>query len=676
MNFLRVLVTTLLVAALAGCGGGGGRPGGTDGGGAVDSDDGSSSGTPTLVLTIVDQAGAAVSSISVGGSFRARAVLRDDAGRLITGTLVSFNLNGASIASVSPSTALTGVTSGIAEVNISPASLSSSGAARLSAVADISGVPVEGRVDFSVSPASLSLSSVSAGSLNLDSAGNTQLTVTALVDGAPYTGVPVNVSFNTSCGRINSLPAPVAVQTDGNGVARVAYSAVQVDGSLCQGPVTVSASSVGAAPTPNTTLTVAPPTASALTFVSATPSQIYVAGSGAVEQAIVRFKVLSATGDAMSGVRVNFSLTANPGGVSIGSAGSTVPVEITTDAQGVASMSVFSGTIPGPLTLRASLSSNPAIFAESQNLTVASGPPSQRFMSLSVETFNIEGANIDGTSTRLTVRIADRQGNAVVDGTVINFTAEGGQVTPSCATTRINGISSCFVTFVSQNPRPANGRVSVLAHAEGTKDYVDANSNNIFDAGDSLSQIGDAYRDDNEDGLFNVGEFRVPRGVSGATCPDVGAPFPAVAGSCDDSLQTTVRQQALILFSSSTAELTNVSIARSNISVEVGGVTQTIAIPVAVEVRIGSKDYPLLPMPAGSTVATTAIDSDTTDGVTCSISFGPTGSPIAKVAPGVSPSANLATSHNVSLRDCRIGDSLRITVTAPSGMATSFMVPL
>lgn len=676
MKFFRVWVVTFVVAMLAACGGGGGSPGGSGGSGGSGGGGGggSASGTPTLAVTIVNQAGASVNSISVGGAFRARATLRNATGDVVPNTLVTFSLNGASIATIAPSTALTDG-SGIAEVVIAPASLSSVGAARLSAAAEVSGVEVVGQVDFSVSAASLSLSSVSAGATALPSAGNTSLATTALVGGVPSTGVPVNVTFSASCGRINSQETSGSVITNGDGVASAVYSAVAPDGTLCSGAVTVSATSLGAAPR-SITLNVAAASASAVTFVSAAPAQIFVAGSGAVEQAIVRFRVLSTTGAAMANEAVRFTLTTNPGGVGIGSAGSTAPVDVTTDTQGVASVSVFSGTIPGPLTLRASLVSNTAIFAESQNLTVASGPPSQRFMSLAVETFNIEGANIDGTSTRLTVRIADRQGNAVVDGTVVNFTAEGGQVTPSCVTARNNGISSCFVTFVSQNPRPADGRVSVMAHTEGTKDYVDANADNIFDGGDSLVQIGDAYRDDNEDNLFTVGEFRVPRSVSGATCPNAGAPFPSVAGSCDTSLATTVRQQIAIMFSSSSADLRDVSIRRGVASVQINGVTQTISVPTAVDVRIGSADYPLLPMPAGTTVAMTAVDSDTTDGAACAISFGPTGTPIPNISPGTSPGANLATQHYVSLRNCRSGDDLRITVKAPSGLVTQFAVGL
>lgn len=672
------------MSVLAACGGGGGNPGSTVGGatdagatGGVDSGVDSSTGTPTLVVTIVNQLGVPINSISVGGGFVARATLRDAAGAVVPNTVITFNLNGASIATLAPTTALTNSSAGVAEVAIAPASLSSVGAATLSGSADLAGTTVSGSVDFSVDAASLSLTAITAGSLNLTSGGNTSLATTALVGGLPSTGVPVNITYTASCGRINGslLPGGVSVTTNGSGVAPATYTAVAPDGSLCSGVITISASSAGATPQ-SMSLNVAAPSASAVTFVSATPAQIFVAGSGAVEQAIVSFRVLSSAATGMSNETVTFTLLANPGGVGIGSSGSVSTVTVTTDATGVASVPVFSGTIPGPIRLRAALEANPNIFAESQNLTVASGPPSQRFMSLSVETFNIEGWDIDGTSTRLTALIADRQGNAVEDGTVVNFTTEGGQVASNCATTRVNNISSCSVNFISQNNRPLDGRVSVLAYTEGTKDYSDVNSNNRFDAGtDALIQIGDTYRDDNEDGTFSVGEFRIPRSVTGASCANSGAPFPSIANSCDTTLATTVRQQTTIMFSSSSPTLT-FALDRVDATVPDGTGTRTISIPVAANLVVGSAAHPSLPMPSGTRIAATAVDTNTSDGASCAVSFGPTGTPIPNISPGNSPAADLATRHQVSLRDCRPGDQLFIDVTAPSGLKTTFSVLL
>ncbi len=496
----------------------------------------------------------------------------------------------------------------------------------------------------------LSLSNVTSTLINLASGGDASLSVTALSNGSP-SPIPVNVSFIATCGTINgtvvSPSSAVSVTTNGSGAANVDYVAVGSGGQLCQGGVIVTANATGAASSA-ITLNVAAPLPNSIQFISAAPARIFVAGSGALERSEVLFRVFAANGRPVQGQNVDLSLLINPGGVGIETAGSTAVVTKSTDLNGDVKVGVFSGTIPGAIKLRASLTTNPTLFAESQNLSVASGPPSQRFMSLSVETFNIEGWAVDGTSTKLTARIADRQGNAVEDGTVVNFTTEAGQIANTCATTRVGLISSCSVDFISQNPRPAGGRVSVLAYLEGTKDYVDVNSNNIYNSGtDTLVNIGNAFRDDDEGGALTVGEFNIPRGGASA-CLGATAPFPAVANTCDSLLSTTVRQQAVILYSSSTPVLTNVNVSAGGISAEVR-----------------SADNLLLPMPAGTIIAAEA------SGVNCTVDK-QFGSPVVNVTSGSNPNADLATSFQATLKTCVPGDVVFIKVTSPGGLTTVF----
>lgn len=686
MRYTTYLMGLLIALVLTACGGGGGSPGSSS-----NSQIGGGSGTTTAVatasiaVTIANASNQAVTSISLGGGFLARATLRDEAGALVTNRLVSFSLTDASIASITPATALTNA-SGVAEVAIAPTSITSLGAATLLATAVVGTNTVVSRLDFGVTSTNLALSTISLGSNNLISGGNTSVDVTALLNGVAASGTPVNVVFSATCGRINGAGATFSATTNGSGVASVVYTAVNADGTLCSGGVSITAASAGAS-SRTIGLNVAAPVANAIIFIAAQPAQIFIAGFGAPEQSLVGFRVMSGA-TALPNVQVTFSLPVAPGGAGLNAMGSTANVTATTNATGDVSVSVFSGSIPGPVRVRAALTANAAIFTESQNLTIASGPPSQRFMSLAIQTGNIEGQNIDGTSTRLTVRIADRQGNPVEDGTVINFTAEGGQVAPSCATARINGISLCSVDFVSQNPRPLGGRVSVLAYTEGTKDYTDVNSDNRFTQGiDTLVQIGDAYRDDNESNLFDSAfdAFRIPRGVSGGVgcAADRGGAFPFVANSCDDRLQTTVRQQAVILFASSTPfigtpTMTVLDIPDTNADAN-GIPTTPVVVPGSTLVgtsrftfNLRSNDNRLLPMPAGTTIAVAAVDAVTTDGQACAVGpFGPTTVSNVIPRPGF-PREDLSTVHDIFFTQCVSGDSFRITVTAPSGTARSF----
>lgn len=644
MNFLKYVVGLAAALALTACGGGGGNPGtvsGSSGGGSITS-------KATLVVQIFNSANTAVSNVTFGGGNYVKATFKDANGVPIVNRLVTFSLNGATTAVISPTTALTN-SLGEAQVSISPASVATQGAATVSAQAvDASATSYSGSTDFALAAAAITLGPLTLGSSALSPGGNTSVTTFAQSNSVAAAGI--NVSLIADCGTINPV-----VTTDGSGGASATYSAVKTDGTSCRGLVTISASAVGTT-VQKATLTVAAPVANAINFVSATPAQIFVKGSGATEQSIAKFKVLDSTGVAMPNIPVVFSLSVNPGGVGLGASGVTVPVTANSDASGIASVSVFSGTIPGPVEVKAALikavSTDPEVFTTSKNLTVASGPPSQNFFSLSVDTFNIEGWNIDGTSTNLTVRVGDRQGNPVPDGTVVNFTAEGGQVATSCATTRVNGIAQCSVAFISQNPRPADGRVSVLAYAEGLKQFTDVNGNNAYEAGtDTLSDLGDAYRDDNEDGQYNVGEFVIPKG--GVTpCAGTGGAFPSRANTCTGiaTLAATVRQQTQLMFASSAAAFTVTTPA-------------TASAITFVTVRINSADHSLFPMPAGTVVSADALSSACT---------------IGKISPSVVPNTSpgttasqLGSSHSIGLTGCG-GSTIIVKATAPSGLVSPF----
>ena len=78
---------------------------------------------------------------------------------------------------------------------------------------------------------------------------------------------------------------------------------------------------------------------------------------------------------------------------------------------------------------------------------------------------------------KITAMLADRNSNSVPDGTVVNFVAEGGKVDGSCKT--VDG--QCSVTLRTQNPRPSNGRVTVLAYVEGDKSYLDKDGDGVYD---------------------------------------------------------------------------------------------------------------------------------------------------------------------------------------------------
>ena len=214
------------------------------------------------------------------------------------------------------------------------------------------------------------------------------------------------ISLSADCGSLS----PAIALTNGSGQATSTYSSLKADGTSCSGSVKISATASGStldAPA----LSVAASVASAVNFVSASSPVIYVQGSGASTQATLKFKVLDAIGATIPNATVTAAITSNPGGVGLGAAGSVAALTLSSDSQGLVSFQIYAGTVPGPVQVKVSL--NDLAYAYSSNITVQSGPPAQDRFSLSAATYNLEGQDIDGVTTTLTIRVADRQGNAV-----------------------------------------------------------------------------------------------------------------------------------------------------------------------------------------------------------------------------------------------------------------------
>ena len=650
-NILTIAVVLSMVSALMGCGGGGG--------------DAKTPTTPTnnLSLAVVDFNGNVVNGITFGGGQRIRAIYTDSNGVPLSSKLVTFSVttNGSAV-TLGNTTAATG-NNGQASVTVAPATPTSSGAATVTAA--VGGLTTT--VDFAISGSTSTVGTLSFGSTTLIASGNTSVRAPVTAGGSPAGGV--NVSFSATCGTIT----PSSTVSDGSGVASTNYSAIKSDGTSCSGPVTISA--IGPDYSSTGTLAVTAPVASAINFMSATPSQIYVTGSGASTQSVLKFKVLDASGGASVGVpvKVKFkyqnsnALTLQ--GVGLNALGSTAEVTATSDSTGVITLTVFSGGIPGPVQVIAYLPDTPAVYAYSQVLTVQYGPPSQNHFSVSVTTFNIEGMDWDGTNTSLTARVADRQGNAVPAGTVVNFTTSGGQIGGSCTVTlSSDGLSSCSAVFSSQSPRPPNGRVAVLAYTEGLKEYIDVNGNNVFDAGvDTLVDMGDAYRDDDESGTFdsNLGEFVVPRGGSG-TCAGKGWPAPSRANTCDSTTASaTVRKQVMLIMSGRTALPSQESVARDLITFHLtddngfsGNGTQLH--PVYVN-----------PMPYGTTVS-----ASPPGGVTACTVVSVFPAFVKNIAPTLVKTDDLGTDHAIKLSGCNAGEKVSVKVTTPKGNETTWTYTL
>jgi hypothetical protein len=513
--------------------------------------------SPTLALNLVNSAGGTVAgnAVTAGSTVFAKAQVRDANGTPVVSKLVSFTSVG-NVVSFQPASGqvLTDST-GVATVQVTPSSVSSAGADSIAATANVNGTAITSSLDVQTSPANVTLSGMTVAQNSLTAFQNTTASVNVAVNGQAAT-TPVNVGFTASCGSFS----PVAANSDSTGKASSTFVA-----SGCVGGIaTLTATANGAAPV-STTVTVQTPLATNVEFLSATPSTIFTsaAASGAKQSTVV-FKVVDAAGNpigAASQVNVSLSGAAIAAGVTFADTGTTAPKILSTDANGQVSVIVKSGGFPTPVTVNATLVSNPAITAASAGLIVNSGRAVQNFFSISASQHSIDGLTRDGVTTTITVRAADRLAQPVPAGTPVSFIAEGGQIGPSCTLTLdVNNQSGCSVVLSSQEFRPANGRVTVLAFMDGEEVFVDANGNNRFDATETFFDMGQPFLDSNESGSLDIGEQKVGdpslpgSGIGASACPPHAAQVANVANTCDGSWgPVRVRAQIVIAFSGNQA---------------------------------------------------------------------------------------------------------------------------
>jgi hypothetical protein len=489
-TMIKRILATLAMLSLAACGGGGGSSGGapfgpggpTDPGGPV---------TTTYSVTV------SLSSQTVTAAQPATVTARvaSNTGVAVANQVVSF-ATGAGLGSFSAATALTD-SNGNATVILSPATSTSVGADAVIASTTINGTTVTGQIGFQLTATNVTISAFTAdiGTAALSAYGQTQLTVTLAGTTA---ATPVNVAVSSACvtqGRATLTPASVSTST---GTATFTYR----DGGCGAFNTTdgLQASVTGTSATAARSITLTAPTVASIAFVSAVPPEIYLRGSGFVENSNVTFQVRDTNGLGVPNQTVTLDATTLAGGLQLD--GGNVPVTKVTDSNGNVLVRINAGTVPTPVRVRATLGTT-GIATVSSNLAVAVGLPSQQNFSMAQRTFNIEGLTVDGSTNTYTVIASDRLGNPVPDGTAINFISEGGQVQAIRTTTLVNGLSSATANFQTSTPKPVDGRVTVLAYALGEESFLDTNGDNVYTAGEDFQDLGDVFLDRLLNGSFN-----------------------------------------------------------------------------------------------------------------------------------------------------------------------------
>jgi hypothetical protein len=487
---------------------------------------------PEISVVIVDSSGATVNQLVAGQTAQAQAVL-SRRGQPLANEIVTFTVADSQLATLSPSTgAILTDGTGTARVTL-VASSTANGATTLSASAKIVLESASASTNFSVSSTGstglrISSFTVSAPPGGLSAYGSASMAVAVTDSAGSPPSQPVTVTFSSSC-PTGKAQITSAATTLPNGTAQGTFTDA---GCAPTAPVDVNVTATISSESKSQTLRINAPTSGSLRFDSADPASrsITLKGQGGVgrqEFATLVFRLVDVAGNGVPNANVCFDATTyvgglnldgfnsntpppTPGPVALCGSDSTLRYVKRTLEDGTITIQVNSGTTPTPVRVRARTiypaDSGARLETVSDSLSISTGLALQSTFDISISSSNIEGRDISGSTTTITARLADAFGNPVPDGTVVSFIATGGAVCTadrgSCSTT--NGVCSC--TMSSQEFRPADGRVVVLAYTVGLEDYVDSNSNNQYDSGEPFTDLPDAFLDSNKDGVLSPGE--------------------------------------------------------------------------------------------------------------------------------------------------------------------------
>ena len=653
--------------------------------------------TTSLVsaVTLISSA----SSIPGDGSAPATvaAIVRDANNLLMAGVPVSFAATSGGLAVTQAVTDLNGQAVAI----LSTAGDSNPRTITVTSTVGSKSAQVKVDVAASVPPTSISMGSgtgtgfkpnvLGLGSSSLSVGGSTSVTVTLVQSGGTLYDKPASITFNSPCVAAGTAAIqPAATATTSTGQLTVTYVAKGCAGSdqiqataavgsqnlLATGTVTVERANVGS-----------------IAFVSATPTNIALKGTGDVgrpEVSTVVFRVFDVSGGPRAGATVNFTLSSTVGGINLTAASGT------SDAQGNVQATVNAGTVATTVRVTAQVVGSSNISTQSSQLTVSSGLATQGSFSMAPVCANVEALEYDGTIAPLTVRLADRFSNPVPDGTAVSFMAEAGSIQAQCTTgTTATEGGLCTVNWRSSNPRMPDGRVSVLATAIGEESFVDADGDGVFSTGDTFRKLasgglpahdlGEPWLDLNENGSYEVGEPFYdfynnaalgqaglrdgPDGTfNGPQCKEPNIDPVTLLSRCPDLVADPARKyapigvQGIIIMSGSHARMSALD----------GGTIapKSIALKQSGTVTVWVRDINGNPMPGGSTVTGTISGSGLTLGDPSTFTMGCSAQSPNVQTPGL-------TVFSFNLTATAVGSGLlTISVKTPKGNETLTQVSI
>lgn len=653
-TLMRFLALLALAALLAACGGGGGCAGtvnGTDTCAAPTpaTAPGTTQSAAALTLFITDGAFTPLAQnlISSGPTYYALATVLGDTGAAMPNQIVSFSTDN-TVGSLSSAMGLTDA-SGRAWVRIQPASLTTTGTAILTASSTMGGTTVSSNIGYMTGASNVALQPMTITPATVSALQTAAVNVPVTVNGVAAAPGQVAVTLQPSCGYFTSTTnRSIVVSTTTGGAATANWQSESNCGGLT---VTITASASGATSVSGSVAVTAVQPSNIL-YTGATANTMVVSTAPAgTKQSTLSYKVVDATGAPMASQAVTFTLDAASQSAGVRFTGGLTTTTTTTDTLGVAKAIINSGSLPTPVNVVASLTAVPTMTTSSSNIVVTSGMPSQFRTSLAATQLNLEGRNKDGVTTTITVRTADSMGNPPPANTAVTFTTGYGSIGGSCST---DATGACSVTYTTLGTRPVDGVVTVLAYMTGEESYIDNNGNNVYDAGEPFTDMGQPYRDDNHNGSYDAAtEQKIGTATGAVACP---SNLLSVTSTCDGAWSPTilVREQLSIGLSSASASITLT-----------GVINGTGFSVVVADGATGS----VVGMASGTSVAATVTPPPPPAVASCALVNVSPASVLNQVGP---------STHKINLNSSACsGSSVTVTVTSPSGIQSTktFSIP-
>ena len=384
-----VIITASLAFLLGGC--------------SVDSPTPPPSSTPGGATPTTVQLSLSAAAIANGGTSVVTAVVTNASSVVMQNVSVTFSVISAGAGSFTPSSAVTDA-SGVATSQFTAVTPNTTATIRASVTVGTTTISGSAPITIGTPPQVPTSIVVALGAATIASSGNTTVSATVRdAAGAAISGA--NVTFTVSDVTAGSFSAGTAV-TIASGVASVTFTANAVNAV-----VTITATVGALNNSASLTIGTPPPPTPVSMSLAVNPLSISIQS-----QTVVSATLRDASGNPAYNNGVTFLITGGTGTGSFSPLPSIVSsVTATTNASGVATATLYSGTISGSITIQAQ--STIGGLTKTTSLLVTSDPDS---ISIGVPV-GASSTITNGQTVAIVATVLNVVGMAVSDGTVVNF---------------------------------------------------------------------------------------------------------------------------------------------------------------------------------------------------------------------------------------------------------------